>query len=226
MENIWMGRMPKKGMIVDDAKMYRDTKAIFDDLELDIDPKEKIGNFSVSQRQMIEIAKAVSANAEIVVLDEPTSSLSEKEVAHLFRIINKLRDQGCGMIYISHKMEEILKISDDVTVMRDGQYIFSGSAKEMDTDQLIALIVGRQLTNRFPEKKNKPSKEVLLKVEHLKGMYDPTIKDVSFELHQGEILGISGLMGSRRTEHSRSYLWNPDKGRRNNHKGWKSHWKS
>lgn len=200
MENIWMGRMPKKGMIVDDAKMYRDTKAIFDDLELDIDPKEKIGNFSVSQRQMIEIAKAVSANAEIVVLDEPTSSLSEKEVAHLFRIINKLRDQGCGIIYISHKMEEILKISDDVTVMRDGQYIFSGSAKEMDTDQLIALIVGRQLTNRFPEKKSKPSKEVLLKVEHLKGMYDPTIKDVSFELHKGEILGISGLMGSRRTE--------------------------
>lgn len=153
MENIWMGRMPKKGMIVDDAKMYRDTKAIFDNLELNIDPKEKISNFSVSQRQMIEIAKAVSANAEIVVLDEPTSSLSEKEVAHLFRIINKLRDQGCGIIYISHKMEEILKISDDVTVMRDGQYIFSGPAKEMNTDQLIALIVGRQLTNRFPEKR-------------------------------------------------------------------------
>lgn len=200
MENIWMGRMPKKGMIVDDAKMYRDTKAIFDNLELNIDPKEKISNFSVSQRQMIEIAKAVSANAEIVVLDEPTSSLSEKEVAHLFRIINKLRDQGCGIIYISHKMEEILKISYDVTVMRDGQYIFSGPAKEMNTDQLIALIVGRQLTNRFPEKKSRPSEEVLLKVDNLKGMYDPTIKDVSFELHKGEILGISGLMGSRRTE--------------------------
>ncbi|MDD3251055.1 MAG: ATP-binding cassette domain-containing protein [Lachnospiraceae bacterium] len=200
MENIWMGRMPKNGLIVDDAKMYQDTKEVFERLNLDIDPKEKIGRLSVSQRQMIEIAKAVSADAKIVVLDEPTSSLTEKEVDHLFRIINSLRDQGCGIVYISHKMEEILKISDDVTVMRDGQYVFSGSAKEMNTDQLITLIVGRELTNRFPEKKSRPSDEVLLKIEHLKGMYDPTVKDVTFQLRKGEILGIAGLMGSRRTE--------------------------
>lgn len=200
MENIWMGRMPKKGLIVDDGKMLKDTQEIFDKLGLDIDPKEKIGRLSVSQRQMIEIAKAVSAEARIVVLDEPTSSLTEREVEHLFQIIHSLKEQGCGIIYISHKMEEILKISDDVTVMRDGQYIYSGRAEEMNTDQLIALIVGRELTNRFPRKISHPQKEVLLKVEHLKGFYDPAVKDASFELHKGEILGIAGLMGSRRTE--------------------------
>ena len=200
MENIWMGRMPKKGIVVDDNKMYEDTKRIFERLDLRIDPKEKIGHLSVSQRQMIEIAKAVSADAQIVVLDEPTSSLTEKEVDHLFRIIRTLKDQGCGIIYISHKMEEILKISDDVTVMRDGQYVYSGLASEMNTDQLIALIVGRELTNRFPKKISIPQEEILLSVENLKGMYGPTVTDASFSLRKGEILGISGLMGSRRTE--------------------------
>ncbi len=200
MENIWMGRIPQNGIIVDDVKMYRDTKKIFENLDLQIDPREKIGHLSVSRRQMIEIAKAVSADAQIVVLDEPTSSLTETEVKHLFRIIGQLKKQGCGIIYISHKMEEILAISDDVTVMRDGQYIYSGRASEMNTDQLIALIVGRELTNRFPEKVNNPLNETLLKVEHLKGMYGPTVTDASFELRKGEVLGISGLMGSRRTE--------------------------
>lgn len=200
MENIWMGRMPKKGIVVDDHKMYADTKGIFEKLDLHIDPREKIGHLSVSQRQMIEIAKAVSANAQIVVLDEPTSSLTEKEVEHLFRIIKTLKEQGCGILYISHKMEEILEISDDVTIMRDGQYVYSGLAREMNTDQLIALIVGRTLTHRFPEKISAPTEEILLNVENLKGMYDPTVTDASFSLRKGEILGISGLMGSRRTE--------------------------
>ncbi len=200
MENIWMGRIPQNGLIVDDAKMYEDTKKIFENLDLQIDPREKIGHLSVSRRQMIEIAKAVSANAQIVVLDEPTSSLTETEVKHLFRIIGQLKKQGCGIIYISHKMEEILEISDDVTVMRDGQYIYSGLASEMNTDQLIALIVGRELINRFPEKVNSPQNEILLKVEHLKGLYGPTVTDATFELRKGEVLGISGLMGSRRTE--------------------------
>ncbi|MEY8355978.1 ATP-binding cassette domain-containing protein [Lachnospiraceae bacterium 54-53] len=200
MENIWMGRIPKNGIIVDDTKMYEDTKKIFENLDLTIDPREKIGHLSVSRRQMIEIAKAVSAEAKVVVLDEPTSSLTETEVKHLFRIIEQLKKQGCGIIYISHKMEEILEISDDVTVMRDGQYIYSGHANEMNTDQLIALIVGRELTNRFPEKINVPQNKALLKVEHLKGLYGPTVADATFELRKGEVLGISGLMGSRRTE--------------------------
>lgn len=200
MENIWMGRMPKKGIVVDDGKMYEDTKCIFERLDMDIDPREKIRHLSVSQRQMIEIAKAVSADAQIVVLDEPTSSLTEKEVEHLFRIIKTLKEQGCGILYISHKMEEILKISDDVTVMRDGQYVYSGLATELNTDQLITLIVGRELTDRFPKKISVPQEEILLKVENLKGMYSPTVTDASFSLRKGEILGISGLMGSRRTE--------------------------
>ena len=200
MENIWMGRIPKKGVIVDDSKMYEDTKKIFENLDLDIDPREKIGHLSVSRRQMIEIAKAVSADAKVVVLDEPTSSLTETEVKHLFRIIKQLKKQGCGIIYISHKMEEILEISEDVTVMRDGQFICTGPANGMNTDQLIALIVGRELTNRFPEKLNAPQDKALLKVENLKGLYGPTVTDASFELKKGEVLGISGLMGSRRTE--------------------------
>lgn len=200
MENIWLGRMPKRGLVVDDKKMLEDTEAVFERLGLDIDPKEKIGSLSVSQRQMIEIAKAVSANAQVIVLDEPTSSLAEKEVEYLFQIIENLKSQGCGIVYISHKMEEILRISDEVTVMRDGQYIYSGLAKEMNTDQLIALIVGRELTNRFPEKVSQPKDEILLKVENLKGTYSPAVQNASFELHKGEILGVSGLMGSRRTE--------------------------
>lgn len=200
MENIWLGRMPKKGIIVDDEMMFSKTKEIFKEIELEIDPREKIGNLSVSQRQMIEIAKAVSADAKIVVLDEPTSSLTEVEVEHLFRIIDKLKKSGCGIIYISHKMEEILRISDEVTVMRDGQWIYSGECKELNTDQLINLIVGRELTNRFPEKIHKPSDEILLEVKDLEGKYDPTVKNATFALRKGEVLGIAGLVGSRRTE--------------------------
>lgn len=200
MENIWLGRIPRKNLLVDDLKMYRDTENIFKDIQLLIDPKEKIGNLSVSQRQMIEIAKAVSANSKIIVLDEPTSSLTEAEVEHLFRIIAKLKEEGCGIIYISHKMEEILRISDDVTVMRDGRWIYSGESKNITTDELIALIVGRELTERFPEKISHPSDAVMLNVEHLKGCYAPAVKDASFTLRKGEILGIAGLMGACRTE--------------------------
>ena len=118
MDNLWLGRYPLNGFLVDHGKMYRDTKAIFDELDIDIDPKEKVANLSVSQMQMIEIAKAFSYNAKIVIMDEPTSSLSEKEVEHLFKIIAKLKDRGCGIIYISHKMDEIFKICDEVTILQ------------------------------------------------------------------------------------------------------------
>ncbi|QUH30508.1 galactose/methyl galactoside ABC transporter ATP-binding protein MglA [Vallitalea guaymasensis] len=198
-DNIWLGRFPMQGIVVDEKQMYDRTKKIFEDLNIDIDPKEKIENLSVSQAQMVEIAKAVSYNAKIVVMDEPTSSLTEKEVHHLFRIINSLKEQGVGIIYISHKMEEILEIADEVTVMRDGKYIATESADDLTTDRIIKLMVGRDLTNRFPEKKNKPS-EVILEVKELKSFYAPKVKGVSFELRKGEILGVAGLMGSRRTE--------------------------
>jgi methyl-galactoside transport system ATP-binding protein len=199
MDNIWLGRYPQKGLFVDEERMYVDTKNIFDDLEISTDPKEKVAKLSVSEMQMLEIAKAVSYNSKIIVMDEPTSSLTEREVAHLFRILNKLRDSGCGIIYISHKMEEILEISDDVTIMRDGQWIATESAKNLTTDKIINMMVGRDLTNRFPPKTNVP-KEPILKVSNLTAKVKNSFKDISFELREGEILGVAGLVGAKRTE--------------------------
>lgn len=199
MDNIWLGRYPGKAGVVNDKEMYEATKKVLEELEIDVDPRVKMAKLSVSQRQMVEIAKAVSYNAKILVLDEPTSSLTEEEVKHLFRIINKLRDRGCGIIYISHKMEEILQISDEVTVMRDGKWVDTKPAKELTTDKIIKLMVGRDLTHRFPPKTNKPG-EVILEVKNLTGTYQPSIKNVSFKLRKGEILGIAGLVGSKRTE--------------------------
>ncbi|MCK3658476.1 sugar ABC transporter ATP-binding protein [Pasteurellaceae bacterium Pebbles2] len=199
MDNLWLGRYPLKGVFVDHAKMYRDTKAIFDELDIDIDPKEKVANLSVSQMQMIEIAKAFSYHAKIVIMDEPTSSLSEKEVEHLFKIIQKLKDRGCGIIYISHKMDEIFKICDEITILRDGKWINTVPVQGATMDGIVAMMVGRELTQRFPEKTNTP-KEVILKVENLTALNQPSIQDVSFELRKGEILGIAGLVGAKRTD--------------------------
>ncbi|MGE5633170.1 MAG: galactose/methyl galactoside ABC transporter ATP-binding protein MglA [Caulobacteraceae bacterium] len=199
MDNIWLGRYPKKGLFIDEEKMYVDTKKIFEELDIQLDPRMKVGKLTVSEMQMVEIAKAVSYNSKIIVMDEPTSSLTEKEVDHLFKIIRSLRDRGVGIIYISHKMEEILKISDEVTVMRDGKWIATKPAGELTTDIIIKLMVGRDLTNRFPEKTNKPG-ETILKVENLTAAHQPSINDVSFELRKGEILGLAGLVGSKRTD--------------------------
>lgn len=199
MDNIWLGRYPKKGLFIDEEKMYEDTRKIFEDLDIHLDPRVKVGKLTVSEMQMVEIAKAVSYNSKIIVMDEPTSSLTEKEVGHLFRIIRALKEKGVGIIYISHKMEEILKISDEVTVMRDGKWIATKRADELTTDLIINLMVGRDLTHRFPEKTNKPG-EVILKVENLTAAHQPSIQDVSFELRKGEILGVAGLVGSKRTD--------------------------
>ena len=199
LDNIWLGRFPMKGMFVDEKKMYEDTVKIFKDLDIEVDPRMKVADLSVSQRQMIEIAKAVSYNSKIIVMDEPTSSLTENEVQHLFRIINKLRDKGCGIVYISHKMEEIKEICDDITIMRDGKWVATDSVKDLTTDQIINMMVGRDLTNRFPPKDNEV-KEVILKVENLSALHQPSLKEASFELHKGEILGVAGLVGSKRTD--------------------------
>lgn len=198
-DNILLGRYPQKGIFIDQKEMYRYTKEIFDDLGIDIDPREKLANLSVSQRQMVEIGKAVSYDAKILVLDEPTSSLTDQEVRHLFRIINLLRDRGYGIVYISHKMEEILEISDEVTIMRDGKWIATEEAKNLTTEKIINLMVGRDLTNRFPPKTNKPE-NVILEVKNLTGKYQPSVKDASFKLRKGEILGVAGLVGAGRTE--------------------------
>lgn len=199
MDNVWLGRYPKQGIFVDHQKMYDDTKKIFDELGIDVDPKEKVASLSVSQRQMVEIAKAFSYNARIVIMDEPTSSLSEKEVKHLFTIIKKLKDRGCGIVYISHKMEEIFEICDEITILRDGQWVTTRPLEGLDMDQIISMMVGRELTQRFPARDNKP-KEVILQVDGLTAKNQPSIQDISFELRKGEVLGIAGLVGAKRTD--------------------------
>ena len=201
MDNMWLGRFPTvaKGIpITSEKKMYNETREIFKKLELDIDPKTVMSTMPVSQRQMVEIAKAVSYNSKVIVFDEPTSSLTEEEVEHLFRIINMLRDRGCAIIYISHKMAEILRISDEVTIMRDGKWIATREAKDLTMNEIIKLMVGRELTQVYPPKTNKPE-GVLLEVEGLSAEYSK-LRDVSFKARRGEILGVAGLDGSGRTE--------------------------
>ena len=201
MENMWLGRFPKAADFLpftSEKKMYEDTKKLLSELHINVDPKTVMAKMPVSQRQMAEIAKAVSYDSKIIVFDEPTSSLTETEVEHLFSIINMLRDRGCGIIYISHKMEEILRISDEVTVMRDGKHIATKSAKEITMDEIIRLMVGRELTNRYPEKVHEIGEE-WLKVEGLTAEY-AKLSDVSFSARKGEILGVAGLDGSGRTE--------------------------
>lgn len=199
MENIWLGRFPTRHGFIDHKKMYSKTLEIFKDLEINVDPKTIIGKLSVSQRQMVEIAKTVSYNSKILVLDEPTSSLSNEEVEHLFKIMRKLCENGVGIIYISHKIDEIKRISSEVTIMRDGQWVSTSESDKISIDDIIKQMVNRDMTNRFPPKENRPA-EVLLEVKGLTGKYEPACKDVSFELRQGEVLGVAGLVGSRRTE--------------------------
>lgn len=199
MDNIWLGRYPKiANVMVDEKKIYRDTLEIFKELDIEVDPKRGMSMMPVSQRQMVEIAKAVSFHSKVIVFDEPTSSLTEEEVEHLFKIINMLRDRGCGIIYISHKMAEILQIADEVTVMRDGTYIATKPAAELTTEEIIKLMVGRELNNQFPPKTNHPG-DIALEVENLTAQYS-LLKDVSFQVKKGEIVGIAGLDGSGRTE--------------------------
>jgi len=199
MDNMWLGRYPRKGFFVDQEKMYCDTKAIFEELDIDIDPRDKVINLSVSQMQMIEIAKAFSYDAKIVIMDEPTSSLTEKEVNHLFTIIRKLKARGCGIVYISHKMEEIFQLCDEITILRDGQWIATQPLEGLDMDKIIAMMVGRSLNQRFPDKTNVPG-ETILEVRNLTSLRQPSIRDISFDLRKGEILGVAGLVGAKRTD--------------------------
>ena len=200
MDNIWLGRYPTVmgGLAVNEKKMYKDTMAVFEELDIKVDPYRIMSTMPVSQRQMVEIAKAVSYNSKVIVFDEPTSSLTEEEVEHLFKIINMLRDRGVGIIYISHKMAEIKRISDYITVMRDGQWIATERAADLEMNDIIRLMVGRELTNQFPPKTNVPG-DVYLKVDGLTGMYNQ-LRDVSFYARRGEILGLAGLDSSGRTE--------------------------
>ncbi|NBB12827.1 sugar ABC transporter ATP-binding protein [Pseudomonas sp. SLFW] len=196
-ENIWIGREQLNGFhMVDHRAMHRCTQELLDRLRIDLDPEEHVGNLSIAERQMVEIAKAVSYDSDVLIMDEPTSAITEKEVAHLFSIIADLRAQGKGIIYITHKMNEVFAIADEVAVFRDGAYIGLQRADSMDGDSLISMMVGRELTQLFPERDTRMGK-LLLSVRNLS--LEGVFKDVSFDLHAGEVLGIAGLMGSGRT---------------------------
>ncbi len=199
-DNIWVGRFVKKGVIVDEEKMKTMTEELLRDLEFDIPLETLAKNLSVSQLQAIEIAKAVSYDAKVIIMDEPTSSLTVAETKHLFKIINRLKSEGRSIIYISHKMEEIFEIADEITIMRDGQYVGKWAIGDITIDEVIRQMVGRDMEERFPPAEDTIQKEVLLKVEDFTSAEEHSFEHISFELHKGEILGIGGLVGAQRTE--------------------------
>ncbi len=203
-ENIFLGRYPMKKLfgiipMVDHDKMYADTAELLKKVRMDFDPKRMLGTLSVSQMQSVEIAKAVSANCKVLILDEPTSSLTQNEVEALFRIVEDLKAEGVSIVYISHKMDEILRISDEVTIMRDGQYVGTWDAKDLTTDLIITRMVGRELTNLYPPRENVPG-EVVFEVEDFTSINPRSFRNVNFNVRKGEILGVAGLVGAQRTE--------------------------
>ena len=202
-QNIFIGREFKKGIMIDDRKMIAESKKLFDDLHIDIDPRAKMSDLTVGKQQMCEIAKAISHKAKIIIFDEPSAALTEKEIEDLFRIIRDLRSQNLGIIYISHRMDEIKVITDRVTVMRDGGYVGTLITNDCTKEDIINMMVGRVIYEEPKTHSMVPEgAPVVLKVEHLNA--GKMVQDVSFELHKGEILGFSGLMGAGRTETARA----------------------
>ena len=203
-ENLYLGRFPTKGFgpfkMIDHKTMYAETERWLKEVKMDFDPKAQLGSLSIGQMQSVEIAKAVSQQAKVVIFDEPTSSLSDNEVEALFRIMNDLRDKGVAMVYISHKMDEIKRIADDITIMRDGTYVGTWEVKDISDDEIVKQMVGRELTNVYPPKEDYRTDETILKVEHLCSIHERSFQDCSFELKRGEILGFGGLVGAQRTE--------------------------
>ena len=198
-DNLFLGRYPTKGGIVDEARMLRESNNLFAKLKMNVNTKTVMRTMSVSQRQMVEIAKAVSYDAKLIVLDEPTSSLTEREVKKLFSIVDDLRKQGVSFVYISHKMDEIFEICDDVAVLRDGKMIFKKHVSDTNMNELIAAMVGRSLDKRFPDVDNTPEEEYLI-VKNLKTKFNPVLHDISFSVRRGEIFGLYGLVGAGRSE--------------------------
>ena len=199
-DNLFLGRYPVNGAgIVDEARMKKEAAELFRSLGMTVNLTQPMRNMSVSQRQMCEIAKAISYHSKIIVLDEPTSSLTEPEVRQLFTMMRKLRDQGISLIYISHKMDEIFEICDQVSVLRDGKLVMTKDTSETNLDELIAAMVGRSLENRFPPVDNTPGNDIL-SIQHLSTKFEPHIQDVTFNVREGEIFGLYGLVGAGRTE--------------------------
>ncbi len=199
-DNLFLGRYPKNAAgIVDEARMKKEASDLFRRLGMTVNLTQPMKNMSVSQRQMCEIAKAISYNAKVIVLDEPTSSLMAQEVEKLFQMMRVLKSQGIALIYISHKMDEIFEICDDVSVLRDGNLVMSKGTKDTNMNELISAMVGRSLDNRFPPVDNEPG-EPILSIQHLSTKYEPHLKDITFEVNKGEIFGLYGLVGAGRTE--------------------------
>ncbi|MBR2462985.1 MAG: sugar ABC transporter ATP-binding protein [Spirochaetaceae bacterium] len=198
-DNLFLGRYPTRAGVVDEARMLTESNKLFASLNMSVNPKTIMRTMSVSQRQMVEIAKAVSYDAKIIVLDEPTSSLTEREVNKLFSIVNDLRAKGVSFVYISHKMDEIFQICDEIAVLRDGKMILAKPTGETNMNELIAAMVGRSLDKRFPDVDNVPGDD-FLEVRKLTTKYEPVIEDVSFSVRKGEIFGLYGLVGAGRSE--------------------------
>ena len=199
-DNLFLGRYPKNSIgVIDEGRMKKEASELFRKLNMTVNLTQPMKRMSVSQRQMVEIAKAISYNSKIIVLDEPTSSLTMPEVEKLFKMMRALKDQGISIIYISHKMDEVFEICDEVSVLRDGSLVMTKDVHDTDMNELIAAMVGRSLDNRFPPVDNKPG-DVVLQVSHLSTKYAPYLKDVSFEVRKGEIFGLYGLVGAGRSE--------------------------
>ncbi len=199
-DNLFLGRYPVNSMgIIDEARMKMEASDLFRKLGITVNLTQPMKHMSVSQRQMCEIAKAISYNSKIIVLDEPTSSLTAPEVAKLFKMMRQLRDRGISLIYISHKMDEIFDICDQVSVLRDGSLVMTKDCEDTNMNELISAMVGRSLENRFPPVDNVPG-ETVLSVQHLSTKFEPHLKDISFDVRKGEIFGLYGLVGAGRTE--------------------------
>lgn len=199
LDNLWLGKYPTHLGVVNENYMYNQSKLLFARLNMNIDLRRKMRKMSVSQRQMVEIAKAVSYDSKIIVLDEPTSSLTEKEVKKLFTIVNDLKKQGISFVYISHKMDEIFEICDEVSVLRDGQMIMTKPTSETNMGELISAMVGRSLNQRFPPVDNVPG-DTILSIQNLTTRYAPVLENISLDVKKGEILGLYGLVGAGRSE--------------------------
>ena len=200
LDNLFLGRYPRKPTgVVDEARMKTEAADLFRRLNMTVNLTAPMKTMSVSARQMVEIAKAISYNAKLIVLDEPTSSLTVKEVAKLFEMMRNLKAQGISLVYISHKMDEVFEICDEVSVLRDGKMVLTKETAKTDMNELIAAMVGRTLDNRFPPVDNEPG-EVVLSVQHLSTKYEPNLKDITFDVREGEIFGLYGLVGAGRTE--------------------------
>ncbi len=200
-ENMFLGREHVNGIVLNNSEMESVAKKYLDELGVDIDPRETVGNLPVSKQQMIEIAKALSVNAKILIMDEPTSALTSREIKELFTIIKRLKSQGCGIVYISHRLEELSHITDRVTIMRDGKYITSGEFQSFTMDEIIANMVGREIKEKFPRVTCEKGKKIF-EVRNLNA--GKSVRDINFSLYEGEIVGFAGLMGAGRTETTRA----------------------